>query len=1246
MTPSSLAIPEAEDEEEEEEEDVDFNPFLKTSFSPEASSSLSSDNEPNVEGGELLSSSPRVQYNAGNIERDEEVVMQAVDDPGNGEELGHTAEEDPICRRTRARYSLANFSLDELETFLQETDDEEDLQNADDEEEYRKFLSAVLDGGEEEAYPTAKSLSDEEDENDADFELEIEEALESEPEENGGEIGKSHDEKSYADRRRPETRQNRRQKVSTRNKKKLLGQATIPLRPILPSNVPIAAVYPSPAETVPEGASNLPHPGSINGFTAHQIGQLYCLIHEHVQLLIQVFSLCVFEPSKQHIATDVQRLIMELIRIRNEALLQRKVPLPKIYFQPPYIHPSVTLDPPKSNCSLILGRSGETSVWIPVVGDSVMTILDVQPLGLAAKYVADVTNAVQEYRQRHLHDVHGSSRFERVPLFPCPRVTHTSEAIHADGSSLSGRVEAQEQNQQPKKSLAGTLVESSKKQSVALVPKNIVDLAQKFFPLFNSALFPHKPPSTPVASRLLFTDAEDELLALGVMEYNNDWKSIQHRFLPCKTKHQIFVRAKNRSSSKAPENPIKAVRRMKNSPLTAEEKAFIREGLRVFKLDWMSVWKLYVPHRDPSLLPRQWRTAIGTQKSYKMDEASKEKRRAYEMMRRQKWKDKSFVNSEVGTSSGGDAVDQVRTNGVDNSAEDNIDDEGEVYMHEALLADYKPENFGPTSIPLSSIGSLNYSSNSQLPQEGALAAENWSRTMDACQESFQRNVSSNELVASQKSSYIMQRVSQYNNVMYSTSYSVASHQWISKPSKPPVCNRPYRARKSSATRTVKLAPDLPPVNLPPSVRVISKSSFFRIAPDDGTNVAAVTANHGKNQKSLLSSENPSAQDPRTSADQSVVDENVTELDLRMHPLLFQASHSETLPITSSGTASSMFNFSPGHLMQSNHSFLSGPERVQSVNNTVGYLHPAITSKQSTPNLYGVDFHPLLQRADCVNSDSVVMSSEANKSFGSERILHPPQADDCGWPPAMTSSKGKELDLTIGLSSAVEKEKVNESIGGMECNVSGSTRVSHNTINKQNQQADIEHSVIRTSLHMHPCDEYEYLSPPGIVMEQEELSDSDEEIEEDVQFECEEMSDSEGEVDCAQHPDAQLKKVPTAMDEEIGEKDHAEQSVRGSAQSDKPGPAAKLRNATNSMGTSSDLGSSVQKQERVNRRDKSCEKSTSNIGLRSHPSRSRRKQFTKEEVGPGIPQPGDVAGNAVACKRKPRKRLHQSDPKDA
>lgn len=34
---------------------------------------------------------------------------------------------------------------------------------------------------------------------------------------------------------------------------------------------------------------------------------------------------------------------------------------------------------------------------------------------------------------------------------------------------------------------------------------------------------------------------ECRLLALGILEYNSDWKAIKQRFLPCKGEHQVII---------------------------------------------------------------------------------------------------------------------------------------------------------------------------------------------------------------------------------------------------------------------------------------------------------------------------------------------------------------------------------------------------------------------------------------------------------------------------------------------------------------------------------------------------------------------------------------------------------------------------------------------------------------------------------------------------------------------------------
>ncbi|XP_057960642.1 uncharacterized protein LOC131152795 [Malania oleifera] len=750
---------------------------------------------------------------------------------------------DAICMRTRARYSLASFTLDELETFLQETDDDDDVQNVDDEEEYRKFLAAVLQGGDGDGQTVQESENvDEEDEdNDADFQIEIEEALESDLDENSR--SETCKEEYQLTSRRPETRQNRRQKSSVQNQKKVLGQAKRPLRPLLPT-MPNAPIAPFPAldgnylmpETAPQCVSSTAHDGFLNGFTAHQIGQLHCLIHEHMQLLIQVYSLCVLEPSRQHVASQIQGLISEMLDKRDQVLAWRTMPYPSSCFRPPYVHPSVSYELPKmcpaqvtfesspmsdadqgcssaddrtplsdnvspskvryecvSNGQMSTFQTTEGIFWVPYISRSILSVLDVAPLHLVGRYMDDVSRAKQENLRRHLEST-CDSRFEREPLFPLPSlpsfVEAHSQVVRAPTTSTTKTGPSSSPcNQPPKKTLAAALVESTKKQSVALVPKEIVTLAQRFLPLFNPAFYPHKPPPVPVANRVLFTEAEDELLALGLMEYNTDWKAIQQRFLPCKSKHQIFVRQKNRCSSKAPENPIKAVRRMKTSPLSAEEIALIHKGIKVFKLDWMSIWKFIVPYRDPSLLPRQWRIAHGTQKSYKSDSAKKEKRRLYESKRR---RCKAALSSWQTASEKED--NQVENDGGENNCGgDNIDNEDEAYVHEAFLADWRPS----TSCIVSSESPFsNLQDKTQL--SGLLSKEDThlgEQTNNNCSEESQPQNGYAQKFLNGMNSHHLHAASPLTHVTHCASYTMEQNSSVSdltpRSSKSQFCLRPY-----------------------------------------------------------------------------------------------------------------------------------------------------------------------------------------------------------------------------------------------------------------------------------------------------------------------------------------------------------------------------------------------------------------------------------------------------------------------
>ncbi|CAK9146851.1 unnamed protein product [Ilex paraguariensis] len=156
-----------------------------------------------------------------------------------------------------------------------------------------------------------ENVDEEDEENDADFELEIEEVLESDLDENTRD--KTHEQEYEAVGRRLKTRQNRHQKDFFKHKKKLLGQMNRPLRPLL-------LIGPAPSFKFFDGKSLMPknapqcllssaNNGPVNGFSPHQIGQLHGLINEHVQLLIQIFSLCVSEPARQQIASELRGLI-------------------------------------------------------------------------------------------------------------------------------------------------------------------------------------------------------------------------------------------------------------------------------------------------------------------------------------------------------------------------------------------------------------------------------------------------------------------------------------------------------------------------------------------------------------------------------------------------------------------------------------------------------------------------------------------------------------------------------------------------------------------------------------------------------------------------------------------------------------------------------------------------------------------------------------------------------------------------
>ncbi|KAL9861047.1 putative acting on peptide bonds (peptidase) transcription factor MYB-HB-like family [Arabidopsis thaliana] len=1065
-----------EEEEEEceyddEEEDVDFNPFLKDSPSREASSSLSSEVE--TLDGEIVNSITTVPQTLEGRQGKEDIAMPSNDvscqEPPipdertvgaaneNGEQLViqtqkqdlmSTEEDDAICKRTRARYSLASFTLDDLEAFLQETDDEDDIPNVDDEEEYRKFLAAVLHSGDTEVPLAQTGTNDDDDDddedNDLDFEIELEEALETDDEEIIPEKVTTGD--NISTKRRPVTRQKRRQNISIHHKNNSPEQAGRLLRPL----VPILPIAPPGRRVSATEAVASSENRTINGFTQAQMGELHSLIHDHLQLLIQVYSLCALDHSRQSIGTHVQGLLSEMLK-QHQGYISRRSHL--------------------------------------LVTGSASSVLDV--VGLAGRYLVDVSDAVQDYRRCQVESGFDTSS-QRVPLFTLPHQEVGGEIVNYPLSSPSSSKSPSGQ-QQAKKTLAATLVESAQKQSVALVHKDIAKLAKRFMPLFKVSLYPHKPPHAAVANRVLFTDAEDELLALGIMEYNSDWKAIKQRFLPSKGEHQIYVRQKNRRSSKAPENPIKAVLRMKSSPLTPQEILRIQEGLKYFKYDWTSVWKFVVPYRDPSLLPRQWRTALGIQKSYKLDAVKKEKRRLYDTNRKFREQQASAKEDRYGASK----ANEYHVGG------ELVESSGEAYLHEGFLADWRPGM--PTFF--SSAPMHSFDKAKDVPGDRH-------ESVQTCIVEGSKNP---ELCGAQILT-CTQRLAPSFIPMYRHTSGTAPGA-----SKAPIIARPYRSRKVFNRSVVRLAPDLPPVNLPSSVRVISQSVFAKNQSETSSKTCIINGgmsdvsgrgNFGietpcfsadRDNNGPPSEKVVDLQEDVPAESSSGMDKRSNDSDLQMHPLLFRTpEHGQITCYPANrdpgGSSFSFFSENRPQLL----SLFNSPKQI---NHSADQLHRNSSSNEYETAQGDICFHPLLQRTEYETSYVISRRGNLDPDIGKKdnyvnfRILL------VLLEPFSSSTPGKNVNLDIYLSTS--SSKVNNGGSVSAANISEAPDI---CMAQLNDGSEVPGSAPPSDNISRCIEEMADQSNLGIVMEQEELSDSDDEMmeEEHVEFECEEMADSEGE----------------------------------------------------------------------------------------------------------------------------------------
>lgn len=481
---------------------------------------------------------------------------------------------------------------------------------------------------------------------------------------------------------------------------------------------------------------------------------------------------------------------------------------------------------------------------------------------------------------------------------------------------------------------------------------------------------------------------------------------------------------------------------------------------------------------------------------------------------------------------------RAESSGGENTGADGyIDSAGKAYVHEAFLADWTPST--SSGHPCS-----NFIRNPQgvMPQEAHREQLSNYKFGEVPQPQTSNMQQFPSLSKNPQHPSFLTGVGQSGSRTTKLNNSVS---WMtSNTSKSQYYFQPYRARRPNGAHLVKLAPDLPPVNLPPTVRVVPQSAFKGALSGASQVVSAAGGGIGDAGTQNIVSQIPHdgrcritpgqerssgpkdgitsshTQESRVVKDKYVEEERNTDSGLQMHPLLFHTPEDGRLPyypLNSSTSNSSSFSFLTGSQPQLNLSLLHNPHQE----NHVGYFSKSLMSFTSASR--GIDFHPLLQRTDYVNSDSVSACSTAQVSVGSgdkssqlrrpfdavqtkslvnkdqlARDLHP-----------SSDEKGKELDLEIQLSSTSKKEKA---------------RGKDVTRNPVKSTVTAPAMFVPSNNIGRYVDDRGDQSHPEIVMEQEELSDSDEENEENVEFEREEMADSEGEEGsgCEQSAEMQAK----------------------------------------------------------------------------------------------------------------------------
>ncbi|KAL4853586.1 Ankyrin repeat [Chlorella vulgaris] len=387
-------------------------------------------------------------------------------------------------------------------------------------------------------------------------------------------------------------------------------------------------------------------------FQPKQYRQLYHLIHQHAQLLMQVYLMaaCSKDPAHLQVAQQAQRMAQDLhlFAQKQSAARQAQGIAP---YNPDALGFSDRLPPlpegqPDEGGDVQRRRGRQSrlqreledrrrldasqAAWRPWSNSGVFSVADVAPLrwmnhvtaGVPLQAQLQLQDQPQSLQQRACGGAASSPQQEQHPpnsqqqqqpgsgltAGPHTGLGQLPAGGRADGASNEDDDEDVRAAMRAKRSKKKLHVPLMHNPLWSKLPPAAATVVADVQPLLEPMLLP-KAPDHIAGEQLLFTPAEDELLALGLRRFAYDWPRIRSELLPTKTVTQLKNRRKNRCAGNAPDNCIKDAVRAITGELQADEIALLEKALHYYGRQpkrWEIICRDHLPHRQPNVLATLW----------------------------------------------------------------------------------------------------------------------------------------------------------------------------------------------------------------------------------------------------------------------------------------------------------------------------------------------------------------------------------------------------------------------------------------------------------------------------------------------------------------------------------------------------------------------------------------------------------------------------------------------------------------